>query len=109
MLPVLVAIGDLVGISGGYGVAVYLLDARPTQYWESSFAYIGLADVASGLVKASIFGVMISLFSCAEGLRTSGGAEGVGRATTAAVVTSSMAILISDFFLTRALLILWDM
>lgn len=109
MLPVLVAIGDLVGITGGYLVAVNMLGARATQYWEASFLYIDSADVISGLVKASIFGVMIALFSCSRGLATTGGAQGVGRATTGAVVTSSMAILISDFFLTRALLTLWNL
>jgi phospholipid/cholesterol/gamma-HCH transport system permease protein len=109
MLPVLVVIGDLLGILGGYTVAVRMLGARPTPYWEASFAYITLDDVASGLVKAALFGVMIAVFSCARGFDTRGGAQGVGRATTGAVVTSSMAILISDFFLTRALMSLWDM
>lgn len=109
MLPVLVAIGDFVGILGGYLVAVYMMGARAAQYWESSFMYIDTSDVVSGLLKAAIFGVMIALFSCARGLATSGGAQGVGRATTGAVVASSMAILISDFFLTRALLALWNL
>ncbi len=109
MLPVLVVLGDILGISGGFTVAVYLLGARPTAYWEASFQFITIEDVTSGLVKACLFGVMIAVFSCAQGFRTSGGAEGVGRATTGAVVASSMAILISDFFLTRALMTLWDM
>jgi len=109
MLPVLVVLGDLLGIVGGYLVAVYLLGARASQYWEASFMYITMDDVNSGLVKSAFFGVMIAIFSCQRGFSTRGGAEGVGRATTGAVVTSSMAILISDFFLTRALLTLWDM
>ncbi len=109
MLPVVVVIGDLLGILGGYTVSVYMNDARPTAYWDASFAFITVDDVTSGLIKASIFGVMIAVFSCTRGFNTSGGAEGVGRATTAAVVTSSMAILVSDFFLTKALLVLWDM
>ena len=109
MLPVLVVVGDLLGIVGGYVVAVYLLGARPTPYWEASFSFIQMEDVTSGLVKAALFGIMIAVFSCAQGFRTQGGAQGVGRATTRAVVTSSMAILISDFFFTRALLTLWHM
>lgn len=109
MLPVLVILGDILGIGGAYLVAVNMLGARSTQYWDASFAYIDVADVLSGVVKAAFFGVMIATFSCQRGFDTSGGAQGVGRATTGAVVTSSMAILISDFFLTRALLTLWDM
>ena len=109
MLPVLVVVGDFLGILGGYTVATTMLGARANQYWEASFNYITVEDVTSGLIKASLFGAMIAVFSCVQGFRTSGGAEGVGRATTGAVVTSSMAILISDFFLTRALLTLWDM
>ncbi len=108
MLPVVVVIGDLLGIMGGYVVSVYMNDARATAYWDASFAFITVDDVTSGLIKASIFGIMIAVFSCTRGFNTSGGAEGVGRATTSAVVTSSMAILVSDFFLTKALLVLWD-
>ena len=109
MLPVVVVIGDFLGIAGGYLVSTTMLGARPAPYWEASFEFIATEDVASGLIKAALFGVMIAVFSCVQGLRTRGGAEGVGRATTGAVVASSMAILISDFFLTRALLVLWDM
>jgi len=109
MLPVVVVIGDLVGITGGYLASVYLNDAPSGLYWEASFQFISVDDVTSGLIKASIFGVMIAVFSCAHGFGAGGGAEGVGRATTGAVVTSSMAILISDFFLTRAMLTLWGL
>lgn len=109
MLPVVVIIGDLLGIVGGYGVAVGMMGASPSPYWDASFNLLTTEDVASGVVKAALFGVMIAVFSCVQGFRTRGGAQGVGRATTAAVVSSSMAILISDFFLTRALLTLWDM
>ena len=109
MLPVLVVLGDILGILGGYGVSVYLLGARPMTYWNASFDYIEMGDVTGGLIKASIFGVMIAVFSCVRGFRTTGGAEGVGRATTGAVVTSSMAILISDFFLTKLLLSIGDL
>lgn len=109
MLPVVVVIGDLLGITGGYLASVYLNDAPPRLYWEASFQYISVDDVTSGLIKSSIFGVMIAVFSCSHGFNAGGGAEGVGRATTGAVVTSSMAILISDFFLTRAMLTLWGL
>ncbi len=109
MLPVVVVIGDLVGIAGGYMASVYLNGARPNLYWDASFQFITVDDVTSGLIKAAIFGVMIAVFSCSHGFGAGGGAEGVGRATTGAVVTSSMAILISDFFITRAMLTLWGL
>ena len=104
MLPVLVVIGDLVGIAGGYFVSVRMLGAAPTAYWNSSFDYLEHADVLGGLIKAAAFGAVIALCGCVRGFSTRGGAQGVGRATTGAVVTASMVILISDFFLTRALL-----
>ena len=108
MLPILVVIGDLVGIAGGYVVAVQLQGAPATPYWSSSFDYLTLGDITGGLVKACVFGIMIALFGCLRGFRASGGAAGVGKATTGAVVASSMTILISDFFLTKLLLTAWD-
>jgi phospholipid/cholesterol/gamma-HCH transport system permease protein len=60
-------------------------------------------DIASGLLKAAVFGLIVAVVGCAKGYHTRGGAEGVGRATTASVVTASVAILIADFFLTKVL------
>ena len=106
MLPLLVIIGDLVGISGGYVVVVELLDAPGPAYWNSTFDFLEMEDVIGGLIKAAIFGGMIALFGCSRGIQTRGGAQGVGRATTGAVVTASLAILISDFFLSKLLITL---
>ena len=103
MLPPLVAIANIVGILGGYAVAVVLLGANPFVYWERSFQYIDWTDVNSGLIKAAVFGMILGGFGCSKGYYTTGGAEGVGRATTAAVVVASLAILFSDFFLTKLL------
>ena len=103
MLPLLVVLGDALGIGGGYLVAVKLLGANPTIYEKNTFAFLDLNDLFSGLIKAAVFGLILTLTGCVRGYYTSGGAEGVGRATTAAVVSASLIILLSDFFLTKLL------
>ena len=104
MLPLLVIMGDAVGISGGYLVAVRLLGVNPVQYWENSFQYLHVReDIVSGLIKAAAFGLIFSLIACVRGFYTTGGAEGVGRSTTRAVVSGSLAVLVADFFLTKLL------
>lgn len=103
MLPMLVMLGNAVGILGGYLVAVVLMDANPVAYVDNTFAYMTLRDLFSGLIKAAVFGLLIGVIGCQKGFFTSSGAEGVGRATTSAVVTASIAILVSDFFLTKIL------
>jgi len=103
MLPPLVAFANGLGIFGGYAVAVGLLGANPVVYWEKTFQYLELNDVFSGLIKAAVFGLILSVTGCSKGFFTTGGAEGVGRSTTAAVVMSSLVILLSDFFLTKVL------
>lgn len=104
MLPVVVMIGDLVGIYGGYVVAVKLLGGGEITYWQRTWEFLEMSDVTSGLIKAAVFGLVIALFGCVRGFNTSGGAQGVGRATTGAVVGGSMGILISNFFLTKLLI-----
>jgi phospholipid/cholesterol/gamma-HCH transport system permease protein len=103
MLPLLTLVGDAIGILGGWAVAVGLFAANPSVYWDRTFQFLEVNDVTSGLVKAGFFGLILSATGCAKGFYTSGGAEGVGRATTAAVVTASLYILLSDFFLTKVL------
>ncbi len=102
-LPLLILLGDLVGIWGGYLVSVVLMGANPSIYMENTFRFMDLTDLFSGLIKAGFFGLLISVIGCQKGFFTRGGAEGVGRATTQAVVLASIAILISDFFLTKLL------
>ena len=99
MLPALVVITDIVGIVGGYFVTVNLLDASSRTYMKATWDFLEAQDIYSGLIKAAFFGAAFTLISCYKGFYTKGGAEGVGRATTGAVVYSSMAILISDYFL----------
>jgi phospholipid/cholesterol/gamma-HCH transport system permease protein len=103
MLPLLVILGDALGLGGGYLVAVKLLGANATIYEKNTFVFLDLNDLFSGLIKAAVFGLILTLTGCVRGYYTSGGAEGVGRATTAAVVSASLIILLSDFFLTKLL------
>jgi len=104
MLPLTVLIGDMVGLWGGSLVVVNLYGSGPTAYWDGIWQALTLTDINSGLIKAAVFGVLIALFGCQSGFNTSGGAQGVGRATTRAVVSGSMSILISNFFLTKLLI-----
>lgn len=103
MLPLLVLMGNFIGIFGGYLVAVVLMGANPVAYIDRTFQFMTLNDLFSGLLKAAVFGFLLAVIGCQQGFYTTGGAEGVGRSTTAAVVVASIAILISDFFLTRLL------
>jgi phospholipid/cholesterol/gamma-HCH transport system permease protein len=103
MLPFLVILGDALGIGGGYLVAVKLMGANPVIYQQETFHFLDLNDLWSGLIKAAIFGLILTLTGCVRGYYTTGGAEGVGRATTRAVVSASLIILLTDFFLTRLL------
>ncbi len=101
MLPVLVFIGDIIGIYGGYLVSVYKLGFNPTTYIRNTWEYLGYMDIVSGLVKAAVFGAIIALLSCYNGYYSKGGAQGVGAATTNAVVSSSILILIFNYMLTE--------
>jgi phospholipid/cholesterol/gamma-HCH transport system permease protein len=104
MMPLLVILGDAVGMYGGYLVAVQLLGANPVSYVDNSFQFLHVKeDVLSGLIKAAVFGLIFSLIACVRGYDTTGGAEGVGRSTTRAVVSGSLSVLVADFFLTKLL------
>jgi phospholipid/cholesterol/gamma-HCH transport system permease protein len=103
MLPFLVVFADIIGIIGGYIVAVNVLGTSSTIYVNRTLQYLEFSDVTVGLLKAAVFGMIIALVGCQMGFYTSGGAEGVGRATTRAVVGASILILISNYFLTALL------
>jgi phospholipid/cholesterol/gamma-HCH transport system permease protein len=100
MLPVLVFIADIIGVMGGYLVSVHVLDFASGPYLKSTFDFLETKDVVSGLVKASVFGFIIALMGCYHGFHSKGGAQGVGAATTHAVVSASILILLSNYFLT---------
>ncbi len=103
MMPLLVVMGDAVGMYGGYLVAVQLLGANPVSYIDNSFQFLKVNDISSGVIKAAIFGLVFALIACVRGYYTVGGAEGVGRSTTRAVVSGCLWILVVDFFLTKLL------
>jgi len=99
MLPILTVLADLTGIVGGYIVAVNILDANPVVYMNKTTEHLELDDIYGGLLKAAVFGVIIATISCYKGINAKGGAEGVGKATTGAVVLSSLLIIISNYYL----------
>jgi len=101
--PLLIVLADAIGIVGGYLVAVVLMGANPVTYLHKTFQYMDYDDLISGLIKAAVFGLLLATIGCQKGFYTRGGAEGVGRATTQAVVLASIAILVADFFLTKIL------
>jgi phospholipid/cholesterol/gamma-HCH transport system permease protein len=100
MLPLLTAVSDFVGILGGYFVGVDLLNINSGAFVKNITKLIELGDIYNGLVKAACFGLIFSIIGCYKGFNARGGAEGVGKATTEAVVLSSISILISDYLLT---------
>ncbi|WP_342278670.1 ABC transporter permease [Candidatus Tisiphia endosymbiont of Myopa tessellatipennis] len=100
-LPCLVLIGDILGVMGGYLVSVYKLDFNSFNYITNNFKFLEPIDVISGLVKAAVFGFIISIVSCYSGYYSGTGAKGVGTSTTSAVVNSSVLILISNYLITE--------
>ena len=103
MLPLLVLVADTIGVLGGYVVGVYRLDFNSAAYLKQTFDFMHVEDVTSGLIKAAVFGFIIALMGCYHGFNSKGGAEGVGKATTQAVVSSSILILMANYFLTSLL------
>jgi len=103
MLPLLVVLGDGLGIYGGYLVAVKLMQANPVIYSDNTFQFLDMFDLWNGVIKAAVFGLILTLTGCVKGYYTEGGAEGVGKSTTNAVVTASLVILLTDFFMTKLL------
>jgi phospholipid/cholesterol/gamma-HCH transport system permease protein len=103
MLPCLTLYGDIIGMIGGYTYNVFAMGVNRYIYIRNTLLYMEFWDVGSGLVKAAIFGGIIAIIGCWQGLKTEAGAAGVGRATTRTVVISSILILIFNFFLSKAL------
>ena len=103
MLPFLVLVADIIGVFGGYLVGVYKLGFNPDAYITNTFEYLETMDVVSGLVKAAVFGYLIALMGCYHGFHSKGGAQGVGKATTNAVVTGAILVLVFNYFITEAL------
>ncbi len=100
MLPILVLIGDIIGVMGGWLLATTVLDYNSIGYLQRTVDFLETWDVISGLIKAGVFGFIIALMGCYQGFNSSGGAQGVGRATTNAVVSASILILAANYIIT---------
>ncbi len=100
-LPLLVLVGDILGVLGGFIIATLKLGFNAATYLANTTSYLQTIDVVSGLVKAAVFGFLIALLGCFSGYASRGGAQGVGAATTAAVVAASVLILAFDYGLTE--------
>jgi phospholipid/cholesterol/gamma-HCH transport system permease protein len=103
MMFFLTILGMMIGVTGGYFVGVKVLGTNPVTYYNQSINNTEVKDIWYGLVKALVFGAVVGLIGCYKGFNTEGGAEGVGKATTGAVVISCMLILILDYFLSALL------
>lgn len=108
MLPLLTAVADFVGLVGGFVVSYFTLRLGAVQFWTHATKALALGDLVQGISKPIFFGLIIATVACYQGLRVKGGTQGVGRATTTAVVVSSVDVLVVDFFLSRLLLYLFQ-
>lgn len=107
MFPLLTVVAIALGILGGMVIAVTSLDLDANYYFRSVIESIHYNDLASGIGKTFFFGAALALIACYNGLKTSGGADGVGRATTETVVAGAITVLIADFFLTKLFLMMF--
>jgi phospholipid/cholesterol/gamma-HCH transport system permease protein len=106
MLPALAILGDAIGIGGGLLVAVVQLKVAASTYNHNILTNLTISDLVSGIGKSFFFAYFIAIVGCYNGLRTTGGADGVGRATTNTVVTAAIMVLVSDYFLTKLFILL---
>jgi phospholipid/cholesterol/gamma-HCH transport system permease protein len=108
MMPLLTIFSIVMGIFGGYVIAVYYFDMPPNTYMDPIPQHVQYFDLLTGIVKGFVFGILILTIACYKGMRTTGGAAGVGKTTTSAVVITYCAILFTNFFLTMSLNVLHD-
>ena len=101
MLPLLVMVADIIGVFGGYIIGIYKLNFSAYDYINRTFEFLEVQDVMSGLVKAAVFGFLVALMGCYQGYHSKGGAQGVGAATTKAVVSASILILTANYVVTE--------
>ncbi len=106
MVPLLTAMADFVGLIGGFMVASITLHLGAVQFWRTAVNSLEFSDLMEGLAKPLVFGFIVASVGCYQGLKVRGGTQGVGRATTQAVVVSSVLILVTNFFLTKIMLFL---
>ncbi len=108
MLPLLTALMDFLGLIGGAVASVFSLRLNVVQFWTRAINALDFADIMQGMTKPIVFGFILSTIGCYMGLRVRGGTQGVGRATTQAVVASSVLIIVADTFLSKLALYLAD-
>ena len=99
-LPLLTAVADIIGIGGGWLVATASLHFNSATYIASTWSFLTSWDIVSGLIKAAVFGFIVALMGCYHGYTASGGARGVGQATTLAVVSAAVLVFAADYLLT---------
>jgi phospholipid/cholesterol/gamma-HCH transport system permease protein len=107
VFPLLTILADATGLVGGMLVVVFDRDVDPYLYWNTISYWVVMKDFLTGIAKSVAFGGLITLIGCYNGLETDGGTEGLGRSTTDTVVQVAMAVIVSDFFLTKLMLILF--
>jgi phospholipid/cholesterol/gamma-HCH transport system permease protein len=107
VFPLLTVLADVVGVLGGMLIMVVERGADMYAYWNTTTYWVLPRDFLTGIIKSAFFGVVVTLIGCYNGLSTEGGTEGLGRATTATVVHVTMGVIVSDFFLTKLLLIIF--
>jgi phospholipid/cholesterol/gamma-HCH transport system permease protein len=107
VFPLVTILADAVGLLGGMIVVVFERDVDPYLYWNTIAYWVVMKDFLTGILKGMVFGALVTLIGCHNGLATEGGTEGLGRATTATVVQVAMGVIISDFFLTKLLILLF--
>jgi phospholipid/cholesterol/gamma-HCH transport system permease protein len=107
VFPLLTVLADVVGVLGGLLIMVMERGADAYAYWNTTTYWVLPRDFITGIIKSAFFGIVVTLIGCYNGLSTEGGTEGLGRATTATVVHVTMGVIVSDFFLTKLLLIIF--
>src|SRR5216684_2098046 len=106
MLPLLTALNDFIGLLGGCVASVFSLRLGAVEFWTRAIDALDFADIMQGMMKPMVYGFILATVGCHKGLRVRGGTQGVGRATTQAVVVASVMMLVTNFFLTKVMLYL---
>src|ERR1700729_3982734 len=108
MLPLLTAVADFVGLVGGFLVSYFQLRLSPSEFWHRAINALDFGDLVQGISKPVVFGLILATVGCYEGLRVRGGTQGVGRATTTAVVVASVTVIVADTFLSKIFLFIFN-
>src|SRR5580704_13924958 len=108
MLPLLTAVADFVGLVGGFLVSYFQLRLSPSEFWHRAINALDFGDLVQGISKPVVFGLILATVGCYQGLRVRGGTQGVGRATTTAVVVASVTVIVADTFLSKIFLFIFN-